>query len=98
VVIELQGEPHRGYRLEVAAKEGAHIFFEDEWKSAGHGGRSQQEFTFELPRKAKEAIVFEYKIFGRQTGALFDSGSYSINLSEESARSDAGSRSSLSPF
>jgi hypothetical protein len=97
VVIDLKGESPRGYRLQVAVMEGTNIFFEDERKGASHGGRSQQEFTFELPREAKGAIVFEYKVFGRQTGALFDSGSYIINLSEESARSDAGSRSSISP-
>jgi hypothetical protein len=97
VVIDLQGESPRGYRLEVAAREGTNIFFEDERKGASNGGRSQQEFTFELPREGKGAIVFEYKVFGRQTGALFDSGSYIINLSDGSARSDAGSRSSVSP-
>jgi hypothetical protein len=97
VVIELQAESPRGYRLEVAAREGTNIFFEDERKGAGHSGRSQQEFTFELPREAKGAIVFEYKLFGRQTGALFDSGSYIINLSGESARSETESRSSISP-
>jgi hypothetical protein len=97
VVIELLGESPRGYRLEVAAKEGTNIFFEDERKGAAHGGRSQQEFTFELPREAMGTIVFEYKVFGRQTGALFDSGSYVIYLSQESARSDPGSRSSISP-
>jgi hypothetical protein len=98
LVIELQGESPRGYRLEVAAKEGTNIFFEDERKGVARDGRSQQEFTFELPREANATIVFEYKVFGRQTGEVFDSGSYVIYLSEESARSDAGSRSSISPF
>jgi hypothetical protein len=97
-VVELQGESSRGYRLQVAAKEGTDIFFEDERRGAGNGSQSRQEFTFELPREAKGAIVFEYKVFGRQTGNLCDSGSRIIALSDESTKGNSGSGSSISPF
>jgi flagellar hook protein FlgE len=95
-VIELQSESSRGYRLQVAAKKGTDIFFEDERRGAS---RSRQEFTFELPREVQGAIVFEYKVFGRQTGMLFDSGSRIIALSDESTKGgNAGGGSSISPF
>jgi hypothetical protein len=97
-VVELQGESSRVYRLQVTAKEGTDIFFEDERRGAGNGSQSRQEFTFELPREAKGAIVFEYKVFGRQTGNLCDSGSRIIALSDESTKGNSGSGSSISPF
>jgi hypothetical protein len=97
-VVELQGESSRGYRLQVAAKEGTDIFFEDERRGAIQDSRSRQEFTFELPRAAKGTIVFEYKVFGRQTGNLCDSGSRIVALSDESAKGNSGSGSSISPF
>jgi hypothetical protein len=95
-VVELHGESSRGYRLQVAAKEGTDIFFEDERRGTSNGSR--QEFTFELPREAKGAIVFEYKVYGRQTGMLFDSGTRIIELSNESTKGNSGGGSSISPF
>lgn len=79
---ELQGETPRGYRLEVIAKEGETNLFKDARKGVTLAGKSRQEFLFDLPREVKGPLTFTFRVFGGQTGLLFDSGTRQIILNE----------------
>ena len=86
IVLVLQSNSQHSYRLEVAAKEASgNILFRDSRKGAGSGGQSIQEFTLELPREVKGVIILEFKVFGTQTGTLFDSGERQLALTEASS-------------
>ncbi|MEP7341105.1 MAG: hypothetical protein ABI977_25470 [Acidobacteriota bacterium] len=75
VTIALQGEAPKGYLLEVTVQERAgESLFKDSRKGINTAGKSRHEFLFDLPSEAKGEITFAYKVFGGQTGLLFDSG------------------------
>jgi hypothetical protein len=86
-VIELQGDTTRSYRLEVTVKDGGgNTLLKDARRGSNNAGKSRQEFSLNIPRDVKGPIIVEYRVFGGQTGALFDSGSREIALKE--ARDD----------
>ena len=86
-VIELQGDTTRSYRLEVTVKDGGgNTLLKDARRGSNNAGKSRQEFSLDIPREVKAPIIVEYKVFGGQTGALFDSGSREIAIKE--ARED----------
>jgi hypothetical protein len=92
VVIELQGDSPRGYRMNLTVKDGGgNLLVKDERRGSNNQGKSRQEFSIEIPREAHGPIIVEYQIFGGQTGALFDSGSREIVLNE--AQNDKSARS-----
>jgi hypothetical protein len=93
VVIELLGETSRSYRLEVTIKEGENLVYRDTRK----GVQPRQEFVFELPAEVKGTLAFGYKVFGTQTGTLFDFGLREISLSDTSPKQDAGGKSRIAP-
>jgi hypothetical protein len=97
VVIELQGDAPRGYRMNLTVKDGGgNLLVKDERRGSNNQGKSRQEFSIEIPREAHGPIVVEYQVFGGQTGALFDSGSREIVLNEAQENS-AGSPKRTSP-
>lgn len=80
---ELEGNAPRGYRLEVTVQgNDGTSFFKDERKGSSSAGKSRQEFLVELPREMKGPITLTFRVFGGQTGLLFDSGLREIILSE----------------
>jgi hypothetical protein len=97
VVIELQGDAPRGYRMNLTVKDGGgNLLVKDERRGSNNQGKSRQEFSIEIPRSAPGPIIVEYQVFGGQTGALFDSGSREIVLNEAQENS-AGSPKRTSP-
>lgn len=97
LVIELQGQTTRSFRLEVTAKEGNNPLYEDARKDAALAGQSRQEFTIEIPSNIKEPLTLEYKVFSAQTKALFDSGIRQIPLSDGSQKPGANGSQRISP-
>jgi hypothetical protein len=98
VVIELQGDAPRGYRMNLTVKDGGgNLLVKDERRGSSKQGKSRQEFSIEIPRSAPGPIIVEYQVFGGQTGALFDSGSREIVLSEAQNDKSAGSPKRTSP-
>jgi hypothetical protein len=82
-VVELIGDGQRGYRLEFTVKDGGGNFLlKDERRGSNNAGKSRQEFVIEIPREAQGPIVIDYRVFGGQTGAIFDSGSREIALKQ----------------
>jgi hypothetical protein len=97
VVIELQGDAPRGYRMNLTVKDGGgNLLVKDERRGSSKKGKSRQEFSIEIPREVRGPIIVEYQVFGGQTGALFDSGSREIVLNEAQENS-AGSPKRTSP-
>ena len=97
VVVELQGDAPRGYRMNLTVKDGGgNLLVKDERRGSSKQGKSRQEFSIEIPRSAPGPIIVEYQVFGGQTGALFDSGSREIVLNEAQENS-AGSPKRRSP-
>src|SRR5262245_48465528 len=98
IVIELQGDAPRGYRMNLTVKDsGGNLLVKDERRGSSNQGKSRQEFSIEIPRSAPGPIIVEYQVFGGQTGALFDSGSREIVLSEAQNDKSAGSPKRTSP-
>jgi len=98
VVIELQGDAPRGYRMNLTVKDGGgNLLVKDERRGSSNQGKSRQEFSIEIPRSAPGPIIVEYQVFGGQTGALFDSGSREIVLNEAQNDKSAGSPKRHSP-
>jgi hypothetical protein len=98
VVIELQGDAPRGYRMNLTVKDGGgNLLVKDERRGSSKKGKSRQEFSIEIPRSAPGPIIVEYQVFGGQTGALFDSGSREIVLNEAQNDNSAGSPKRTSP-
>jgi hypothetical protein len=98
VVIELQGDAPSGYRMSLTVKDGGgNLLVKDERRGSNNQGKSKQEFSIEIPREAHGPIIVEYQIFGGQTGALFDSGSREIVLTEAQNDKSAGSPKRISP-
>jgi hypothetical protein len=98
VVIELQGDAPRGYRMNLTVKDGGgNLLVKDERRGSSNQGKSRQEFSIEIPRSAPGPIIVEYQVFGGQTGALFDSGSREIVLNEAQNDNSAGSPKRTSP-
>jgi hypothetical protein len=98
VVIELQGDAPRGYRMNLTVKDGGgNLLVKDERRGSSKQGKSRQEFSIEIPRSAPGPIIVEYQVFGGQTGALFDSGSREIVLNEAQNDKSAGSPKRISP-
>jgi hypothetical protein len=98
VVIELQGDATGGYRMNLTVKDGGgNLLVKDERRGSNDQGKSKQEFSIEIPREAHGPIIVEYQVFGGQTGALFDSGSREIVLSEAQNDKSSGSPKRLSP-
>ena len=84
--IELLGETTRGYRLEVTVQgDGGSNLFKDERKGVNIAGKSRQQFLFDLPSEVKGPITLSFRVFGGQTGLLFDSGVRQIILNEAPA-------------
>lgn len=80
-IVDLLGDGQRGYRLEFTVKDGGGKFLlKDERRGSHNAGKSRQEFVIEIPREAQGPIVMDYRAFGGQTGAMFDSGSREIIL------------------
>ena len=97
-VIELQGETTSSYRLEVTVKDGGgNLLLRDSRRGSNNAGKSRQEFSLNIPREAHGPIIVAYQVFGGQTGALFDSGSGEIVLSETQNDKSTGSPKRLSP-
>jgi len=97
VVIELQGDAPRGYRMNLTVKDGGgNLLVKDERRGSSNQGKSRQEFSIEIPRSAPGPIIVEYQVFGGQTGALFDSGSREIVIEAQNDKS-AGSPKRISP-
>ncbi len=83
VVVMLAGTS--GYRLEFSAKdEQGRELLRDLRQGVNVGGKSSQEFTLELPPAAKSLVFFEFKVYGGQTGTLFDTSQRVIALTEAS--------------
>jgi hypothetical protein len=97
LTIELEGQTSRSYRLEIAAREGDKLLYNDMRRGTGQSGKARQEFTFDLPREAKGSLTLEYKVFSAQTGALYDSGIRQIALSDTAQKTDSGDKQRLSP-
>lgn len=98
VVIELQGDASRGYRMNLTVKDGeGNLLVKDERRGSNNQGKSRQEFSIDIPREAKGPIIVAYQVFGGQTGALFDSGSREIVLNEPQNDKSASSPKRLSP-
>ncbi|HEX5085089.1 MAG TPA: hypothetical protein VFY40_23880 [Blastocatellia bacterium] len=96
-VVELLGDGQRGYRLEFMAKDGGgNVLLKDERRGSHSSGKSRQEFVIEIPREAHGPIVVDYRAFGGQTGAVFDSGSREITL-KEAGENKTGVAKRLSP-
>lgn len=82
-VVELLGDGQRSYRLEFSVKDGGGNFLlKDERRGSNNAGKSRQEFVIEIPREAQGPIFVAYRVFGGQTGAMFDSGSREIALKQ----------------
>jgi len=98
VVIELQGDTSRGYRMNLTVKDGGgNLLVKDERRGSSKQGKSRQEFSIEIPRSGPGPIIVEYQVFGGQTGAMFDSGSREIVLSEAQNDKSAGNPKRISP-
>src|SRR5215510_11039371 len=98
VVIELQGDAPRSYRMNLTVKDGGgNLLVKDERRGSSNQGKSRQEFSIEIPRSAPGPIIVEYQVFGGQTGALFDSGSREIVLNEAQNDKGAGNPKRISP-
>jgi len=95
-VIELLSDATRGYRLELTVKDGGKFLLKDERRGSTVAGKSRQEFSLEIPREAHGPIVLAYRVFGGQTGAMFDSGSREIAIKEAQEDKTGGSKR-LSP-
>jgi hypothetical protein len=98
VVFELQGDAPHGYRMNLTVKDGGgNLLVKDERRGSSKQGKSRQEFSIEIPRSAPGPIIFEYQVFGGQTGALFDSGTREIVLNETQNDKSGGSPKRISP-
>ncbi|HEU0174359.1 MAG TPA: hypothetical protein VFV58_08840 [Blastocatellia bacterium] len=95
-VIELLGDATRGYRLELTVKDGGNFLLKDERRGSTVAGKSRQEFSLEIPREAHGPIILAYRVFGGQTGAIFDSGSREIAI-KETREDKSGGPKRLSP-
>jgi hypothetical protein len=96
-VVELIGDGQRSYRLEFTAKDGGGNFLlKDERRGSHSAGKSRQEFVIDIPREAHGPIIVDYRAFGGQTGAVFDSGSREITL-KEAEENKTGVAKRLSP-
>ncbi|MBO0725927.1 MAG: hypothetical protein J2P52_10030 [Blastocatellia bacterium] len=93
VVIELLGDGSRGYRLELAVKDGGgNSLLKDERRGSNNDGKSSQEFSIEIPREAQGPIVIDYRVFGAKTGTMSDSGSREIALKDAREDKTGGAR------
>ena len=98
VVIEIQGDAPRSYRMNLTVKDGGgNLLVKDERRGSSNQGKSRQEFSIEIPRSAPGPIIVEYQVFGGQTGALCDSGSREIVINEAQNDKSAGSPKRTSP-
>jgi hypothetical protein len=98
VEVVLQGDSSRGYRLEVTANDGSGaVLLQDQRKGVNVSGKSSQEFALELPPEVKAPIFFKFKVYGGQTGRLFDSGQREIRLAQAGNTSPQESRPRPSP-
>jgi hypothetical protein len=95
--VEILGDAKRGYRMEFTVKDGAGNFLlKDERRGSNDAGKSKQEFTIEIPREPLGPIMVDYRVFGGQTGVMFDSGSREIII-KEAQEAKAGAAKRLSP-
>jgi hypothetical protein len=92
-VIELLGDGQHGYRLEFAVKDGGgNVILKDERRGSHNAGKSRQEFVIEIPRESHGPILVDYRAFGGQTGAMFDSGSREITIQEAEENKTAAAK------
>lgn len=87
VTVLLEGQSPNGFRLEVQAKDGlGNVIFQDQQQSNANNQVNTQNFTMTLPRELTAPVVFEFKIYDSETGALFDSGEREIPVKDAKRR------------
>lgn len=83
----LEGKSPRGYRIEMAIKDGqGTVISRDQKQSSANDSSTTHEFSVALPRALTAPVVVEFKIFDADNGLLFDSGEREIPLNEKSKK------------
>ena len=83
VTVLLEGKSPNGFRLEARARDNQNqVIFQDQHQSGANDQINSHSFTVTLPRALAAPVIFEFKIYDKETGMLFDSGEREIPVKD----------------